>query len=78
MNKIELDDYDLHDGTLKTGKLQFDTGVIYRKSTFQLIDFSSLVASRGKRSLKVANRLDFLHPNTGRLFHLFVSTPDAL
>lgn len=73
VTQIELGDYEFHDGTLKTGRLQFDTGVLYRKRTLRLIHFTSVVASRGSRTLKVAHRLDFLPPNTDRPIHLLVS-----
>lgn len=73
VSKLKLDDYEIYDGTLKTGRLQFDTGSLYRKRSFRLFNSTSLVAARGSRSLKVANRLDFLVPGADRLLHVFVS-----
>jgi len=69
----ELDGYEFVDGTLKKGRLQFDTGLLYRKEKLQLANSTSLVSARGSRSLKVANRNDFLVPYTERPFHVFVS-----
>jgi len=69
----ELDGYEFVDGTLKTGRLQFDTGLLYRKDKLKLTDSTSLVSARGSRSFKVANRIDFIVPNTERFFHVFVS-----
>jgi endonuclease/exonuclease/phosphatase family protein len=69
----ELDEYEFVDGTLKKGRLQFDTGLLYRKDKFQLDYSTSIVSARGSRSLKVANRIDFFVSDTERLFHVFVS-----
>lgn len=69
----KLIDYEFYDGTLKTGRLQFDTGVLYCKDKFQLIGSKSLISTRGLHSLKVANRVDFLVANAEKPFHVFVS-----
>lgn len=71
--RSDLSDYEFHDGTLRTGRLQFDTGVLYRKDTLRLVNSTSIVATRGKRSLKVANRIAFLVPNSDKPLYVFVS-----
>jgi hypothetical protein len=53
-----LRDYEFFDGTLRTGRLQFDTGLLYRRKTFRLGETKAIIASRGLRSLRVANRID--------------------
>jgi hypothetical protein len=58
--QLELHDYGLYNGALKKGRLQFDTGALYRKDTLQLCNSEEIVTARGDCSLKVANRLDFL------------------
>jgi len=68
-----LNGYEFVDGTLNSGRLQFDTGLLYRKEKLQLVNLTSLVSARGSRSMKVANIIDFFVPNTERLFHVFVS-----
>jgi hypothetical protein len=73
LTQEDLTDYEIYDGTLKTGRLQFDTGVIYRKDKLKLIDYESLIANRGSHSLKIANRVDFLSANMDKPFHVFVS-----
>lgn len=69
----ELSDYDFYDGTLRDGRLQFDTVVLYRKQCLTLVDSTSLIDRQGARKLKVANRMDFQAPLTDRPFHVFVS-----
>ena len=69
----ELVDFEFYDGTFKSGHLQFDTVVLYRKETLKLIDTTNIITSRGSQSLKLANRIDFLAPTSERLLHIFVS-----
>jgi hypothetical protein len=70
---IGCEHYSIFDGTLKKGRLQFDTGVIYNADRLRLAHSSSLVTSRGTTSLKVANRLDLLALDTKEPLHVFVS-----
>lgn len=69
----ELDDYGFHDGTLKLGRVQFDTGLLYRRTKLQVLDSGSIVAKRGTHTLKVANRIDLLAPDSRSPLYLFVS-----
>ena len=69
----KLEGYEFIDGTLKTDRLQFDTGLLYRKENLLLTYSTSLISSRGYRSFKLANRTDFLVPYTEKPFHVFVS-----
>ncbi|WP_144400012.1 endonuclease/exonuclease/phosphatase family protein [Geobacter pickeringii] len=73
VNHLDLNEYSIYDGTLKTGRLKFDTGAIFRKETFRLVDTTSLIASRGSRSLKVANRVDLIITETDEPLHIFIS-----
>jgi hypothetical protein len=74
VKKLNLnDEYDIYDGTLKTGRLQFDTGSLYRKNAFRLFGSTSLVTARGIHNLKVANRLDLIIQETGEPLHVLVS-----
>ena len=61
------------DGTLKTGRLQFDTGVIYNDSRLRILNSKSITSSHGHRNYKIANRIDFECISDGSHFHLFVS-----
>lgn len=65
--------YKVFDGTLKEGRLQFDTGVIYNADRLRLVDSSSIVIKYGTSSLKLANRLDLLPLDTEEPLHVFVS-----
>jgi hypothetical protein len=62
-----------YDGTLKQGKLQFDTGLIYDSERLSIIDEKSIISTHAGRNLKVANRIDFLSSSDDSLFHVFVS-----
>jgi hypothetical protein len=58
---------------LKTGRLQFDTGVIYDGSRIAINDSESITTAHGNRNFKVANRVDFLCVSDGSPFTAFVS-----
>jgi hypothetical protein len=73
MTQAKLDDYQFFNGTLKAGRLQFDTGILYRKNAFSLINDTSLISFRGSHNFKVAHRIDFMVPETDKPFHIFVS-----
>jgi endonuclease/exonuclease/phosphatase family metal-dependent hydrolase len=62
----------IFDGTLKSGRLQFDTGVIYNSERLTLVDYKSIVSSHGDRNLKIANRLDFTVNSDEMPLHVFV------
>jgi hypothetical protein len=62
-----------YDGTLKEGKLQFDTGVIYDLERLSIANKKSVTSTHAGRNLKVANRIDFVSASDAALFHIFVS-----
>lgn len=72
-SSVDLRSYALYDGTHKSGRLQFDTIVLYKKEKLFLIDSLALISSRGSKRLKVATRVDFRVPKTEKPFHIFVS-----
>lgn len=63
-------DYELFDGTTEC-ELNFNTGIIYRKSKLRLINNSCIETTLCGLSFKVATRLDFMVENIP--IHLFVS-----
>jgi len=73
LETCNLSDYAFYDGTPKSGRLQFDTGLLYRKANLFLLDATPLIVARGNRSLRLANRVDFLTPGSQKPLHLFVS-----
>ncbi len=62
----------IYDGTLKEGRLQFDTGAIYNRSRLAVNGQKSLVISHGRRNFKVANQIAFATPTTSPL-NVFIS-----
>lgn len=62
-----------HDGTLKSGKLQFDTGIIYDTERLTIKDEKSTVISHGGQNSKLANRIEFISACDSSSFHIFVS-----
>lgn len=65
--------YSVFDGTLKEGRVQFDTGVIYNADRLKLVDCSQIEIMHGTSSQKLANRLDLLPLDTEEPLHVFVS-----
>lgn len=63
----------IHEGTLKDGNLQFDTGVIYNQSRLAVANFRSKTSRHGGRRLKISNRIDFVSLYDGLPIHVFVS-----
>jgi hypothetical protein len=62
----------VYDGTLRQGRLQFDTGAIYNTERLLMINQWPIIEFSGNRSMKLANRLDFVLDATQPL-HLFIS-----
>jgi len=67
-----LKDYQIFDGTLKEGRLLFDTGLIYNKHRLEILDSSNITSSYGKQTLKIAQRIDFSISETHELLHIYV------
>lgn len=65
--------YAIFDGTLKEGRLQFDTGAIYNTDRLFLADSKSIVIKHGTTSQKLANRLDLIMLDTMDPLHIFIS-----
>jgi hypothetical protein len=63
----------VYEGTLKRGRLQFDTGVIYNIARLAIADSFSTVSTHGERNYKIANRIDFVSLSDGLPLHFFVS-----
>jgi hypothetical protein len=62
-----------YNGTLKEGRLQFDTGVIYDARRLTVSDEKSIIISHGGQKSKLANRIDFVSIPDNSLLHIFVS-----
>lgn len=71
-DSCSLKDYQIFDGTLKNGRLQFDTAVIYNKHRLKISDSRSIVSTYGKQHLKIAQRIDFITSETQELLHIYV------
>jgi endonuclease/exonuclease/phosphatase family metal-dependent hydrolase len=62
----------IFEGTLREGRLQFDTGVLYNSARLSIADSLSTTSTHGVRNYKIANRIDFIAPD-GLRIHVFVS-----
>jgi hypothetical protein len=60
-------------GTLKTGRLTFDTGLIYDRDRLGVADERSLATSHGNRNFKLANQLVLRVELDNSLIHVFVT-----
>lgn len=64
--------YKVYDGTLREGRVQFDTGAIFNSQRLTLVDHMTTTEMHGTRLLRLANRIDFLLPDDPRPFHVFL------
>ena len=71
-DSCSLNDYQIFDGTLKEGRLLFDTGLIYNKRRLEILNSSNITSSYGKNTLKIAQRIDFNISETHELLHIYV------
>ena len=67
-----FDSFGLHEPE-KHGRQQFDTGIFYRRGSFEKINVEDIISRRGPKSLKVATRIELYIHTTGHKLHLFVS-----
>ena len=67
------DTISVYEGTLKEGRLQFDTGLIYNSARLGITDSFSTMSKHGGRSIKIANQIDFVSLSDGSPLHVFVS-----
>jgi hypothetical protein len=72
-NDIRPSHYSLYDGTLKEGRLQFDTGAIFNLDCFKLIDHFETIERHGLRQLKLANRVDLMASGDSQSFHVYIT-----
>ncbi|GFO68036.1 hypothetical protein GMLC_16150 [Geomonas limicola] len=73
LNTLNLTNYAAYDGTVKEGRLQFDTGALYRTDSLHLVNNKTLIPSKNGHSFKLANRLDFIVTDLNIYLHLFIS-----
>jgi hypothetical protein len=67
-----LRNYQIFDGTLKEGRLLFDTGLIYNKLRLRILDACHIISSYGRQTLKIAQRIDFIISETHELLHIYI------
>ncbi|MCP1571646.1 hypothetical protein J2S30_000025 [Herbaspirillum rubrisubalbicans] len=65
--------YSLIDGIRPVGRTSFDTCILFRTDTLIALDNKDLVAQKGQRYFKVAQRFDFGVCDNETIIHLFVS-----
>jgi len=73
MDVCDIKTLGVFEGTLKKGRLQFDTGVIYNTARLAIADSFSTVSTHGERNYKIANRIDFVSLSDRLPVHVFVS-----
>ncbi len=73
LREIALPQYDAYDGTLREGRVQFDTGAIFNIEHLRKIYDFTQIERYGNRSLKLANRIGFVVPGDSQPFHIFIS-----
>jgi hypothetical protein len=69
----KIDGYSIFDGTLREGRIQFDTGAIFNSSIISKIGELTSIIQHGTKKLKLSNRIDFLINDDDRPFHIFIS-----
>lgn len=72
MKISELPNYTFFDGTQRSGRVRFDTGLLYHTGRLGLVDTESIRSIRGTRSLKVSHRHDLVVLDGDYLIHVFV------
>jgi len=73
LQEIALPHYVAYDGTLREGRVQFDTAAIFNTECLTKVDDVTTIDRHGNRSLKLANRIDFIVPGDSKPFHVFIS-----
>ena len=64
--------YSVSDGTLRRGRLKFDTGVFSKNDTLQVLSTTSMTDEYASQGIKVANRFDLRVAGAGDLMYAFV------
>jgi hypothetical protein len=73
MDGCDVNTLGIYEGTLKEGRLQFDTGIIYNKERLAISNSFSTTSKHGTRNLKISNQIDFVSLSDGLPVHVFVS-----
>jgi Endonuclease/Exonuclease/phosphatase family len=63
----------VYEGTLKEGRLQFDTGIIYNTSRLGLEDSFFKTSAHGIRNYKVFNKVEFVSVSDGLPIYVFAA-----
>jgi hypothetical protein len=72
VDSCSLKDYQIFDGTLKEGRLLFDTGLMYNKRRLEILNSNNITSGYGEQTLKIAQRIDFIISETHELLHIYV------
>jgi hypothetical protein len=71
--KVQPSNYSLYDGSLREGRLIFDTGAFYNSRKLTRLQAESITVEHGSRKMKLANRIDFAIGSERQPLHLFMS-----
>ena len=72
-DNCKLEGYSFHTGVSHIGRSKFDTCYLVRKSKISISKISNIVRSRGKCTIKIAQKLDVVIEGCEVPFHIFVS-----
>ncbi|WP_210526465.1 endonuclease/exonuclease/phosphatase family protein [Pantoea ananatis] len=72
-NSCQLEGYGLYNGNISTGRSSFDTFVIYNFNKMVISDAGAITYTKRKKTLKVAQNINFISTLDGEVFNLFIS-----
>ena len=73
LKTCDLTGFDAEMDFPKVGRSRFDTCFLYRREKLVLLATHPIISKKGNRSLKIAQRADFMIQGYGRPLHVFVS-----
>lgn len=74
IDNCRLDGFRIHNGFIKAGRSHFDTCFIYKLEKMELLgEGMNITSEKGGRTLKIAQRADFMIPGSNRPLHVFIS-----
>lgn len=73
-DSCRLDGFRIHNGFVKAGRSYFDTCFIYKLEKMELLgEDINITSNKGGRTLKIAQRADFMIPGNEHPVHIFIS-----
>ena len=73
LQTCQLADFETKFDFAKVGRSRFDTGFLYRRDKLILLGTNPITSVKGHRTLKIAQRADFMIQDYGEPLHVFIS-----